>query len=87
MVFDKKENQHGVIQLIGKVFSSSEQTGKQPVVNDEIVFIGETRLDAKRAMLRYWARHQNDLGLSLDQFSAKCRLLADHRTIVYRASH
>ncbi|WP_164856216.1 hypothetical protein [Lujinxingia sediminis] len=56
-------------------------------MNDEIVFIGETRLDAKRAMLRYWARHQNDLGLSLDQFSAKCRLLADHRTIVYRASH
>ena len=83
----KRRTNNGVIQLIGKVFSSSGETGKKPAVKDEIVFIGETRLDAKRAMLRYWARNQSNLGLSLDQFSAKCRLLADHRTIVFKASH
>ena len=51
----------------------------------DIVFEGTSRLDAKRAMLRYWSRHQNRMDLEFDQFMSRCRLQDDNKTIIFRA--
>lgn len=58
---------------------------EEPREHRDIVFQGRTRLDAKRAMLRYWARHQNRMNLEFDQFMSQCRLQGDNKTIIFRA--
>lgn len=76
-----QRSQNGVIQLIGKVFRSEERRSVE-----DVVFSGQTRLDAKRAMLRYWSQNEDNLGLEFTEFQRRCRLLEDDRTIVFKAS-
>jgi hypothetical protein len=80
-----RESNLGVIQLIGRVFAREDQ--KEAPAAGDIIFSGQTRLDAKRAMLRYWMKNQFDLGLDLPEFKQRCRLLNDDRTIVFKVSY
>ncbi|MEL6179583.1 MAG: hypothetical protein AAFS10_11555 [Myxococcota bacterium] len=50
---------------------------------EAIRFRGRNRADAKRKALNFWYINQNNLKLSLREFSAQCRLLDDERTIVF----
>lgn len=45
-------------------------------------FQGRSRADAKRKALNYWCVNREKLGLDLREFSARCRLMDDERTIV-----
>lgn len=46
-------------------------------------FVGKNRADAKRKALNYWYLNRTKLGLDLQEFSARCRLLENERTIVF----
>ncbi len=48
-------------------------------------FRGRDRKDVKRKILIYWANHSGELGLSLREFLANCRMGPNERTIVYTA--
>lgn len=48
-----------------------------------VYFRGRNRADAKRKALNYWYINQARLGLSLRDFSTRCRLLDDERTILF----
>lgn len=45
-------------------------------------FTGRSRAEAKRKALNYWFVHKAALGMDVREFSARCRLLEDDRTIV-----
>lgn len=46
-------------------------------------FKGRNRADAKRRALNYWFLNKNKLGMGIQDFSARCRLKEDGRTIVF----
>ena len=82
----------GVIELIQKVFGSDGVSGNQYVnaVADphhqdtgSIVFSGRNKVEAKRALLRYWQRNRHDIDVTFDELQRRCRLLEDGKTIVF----
>ena len=48
-------------------------------------FSGRDRKDVKRKILTYWASHSSELGMSLREFLANCRMGPNERTIVFTA--
>ena len=48
-------------------------------------FRGRNRKDVKRKILTYWASHSAELGMSLREFLANCRMGPNERTIVFTA--
>lgn len=81
----------GVSELIQKVFGSEGVSGNQYVnatagPRDEdaetIVFSGRNKVEAKRALLRYWSRNRADTDMTFDELQQRCRLLEDGKTIV-----
>lgn len=83
----------GVVELIRSVFGSGGVSGNQyvdaasgsrHVQTDSVVFSGRTKVEAKRALLRYWSRNRDDIDLTFEQLQRRCRLLEDGRTIVLK---
>lgn len=82
----------GVIELIQKVFGSDGVSGNQYVNaasgprhadTGSVVFSGRNKVEAKRALLRYWSRNRGDIDVSFDELQRRCRLLDDGKTIVF----
>ena len=48
-------------------------------------FRGRDRKDVKRKILMYWASNSSELGLTLREFLANCRIGPNERTIVFTA--
>ena len=46
-------------------------------------FRGRDRRDVKRKALTYWASHSRDLGLTLREFLANCRIGPNEQTIIF----
>lgn len=46
-------------------------------------FRGRNRKDVKRKVLTYWSSHSRDLGLTLREFLANCRMGPNEQTIVF----
>ncbi|MGM0558289.1 MAG: hypothetical protein ACQEVA_18035 [Myxococcota bacterium] len=82
----------GVIELIQRVFGSDGVSGNQYVNaasgprqadSGSIVFSGRSKVEAKRALLRYWSQNRGDIDLTFDELQQRCRLLEDGKTIVF----
>ncbi|WP_168210337.1 hypothetical protein [Persicimonas caeni] len=46
------------------------------------MFSGRTRVESKRALLRYWQQNRQSLGVDFRQLQQRCRILDDDKTIV-----
>lgn len=53
-------------------------------MSSERTFRAHSRVGVKREVLRYWHRNHSNLGLSLEQFLARCRLSDDERKVTFR---
>lgn len=82
----------GVVELIQRVFGSEDFSGNQYVnaasdpqraETGSIVFSGRNKVEAKRALLRYWQRNRSEIDVTFDELQRRCRLLEDGKTIVY----
>ena len=62
------------------------QLKSDALADDGIRFRGRSRADAKRKALNFWYINQARLNLTLREFSAKCRLLPDDKTIVFHSN-
>ncbi len=90
MIADKEAGD-GVIELIQKVFGSqaissnpyvNATTGEANPYSSGIVFSGRTRVESKRALLRYWSQNHQSLGVDFRELQNRCRILDDEKTIV-----
>lgn len=81
-----------MIDLIQKVFGSEGVSGNQfvdaatgPRHPDAggVVFSGRNKVEAKRALLRYWSKNRSQIDVTFDELQQRCRLLDDGKTIVY----
>lgn len=48
-------------------------------------FRGRDRKEVKRKVLFYWTEHSRDLGLTLREFLAHCRMGPNEQTIIFTA--
>ncbi len=55
----------------------------QTSAGSAFTFTARSRVGVKREVLAYWYKNRTNLGMSLKDFLAQCRLSADGRTVTF----